>query len=537
MPRPFLRIMFALFVVTIVAIGVYAESETIVYTGFIDSNTTLKEYPLPLEAGQFVFILAEATSGDLDTYLYLFDPDGQIVSSNDDRSADSYDSALGYQAPFTGVYTVQVTRYPGYVSSGTYRLQITIGDDSSVLDPLLELTRIQLSGPMLVRDTPHFRIHYTLQGSDRVTEAYVDAVAHVLEEVWEIQINRMGWPPPPPDGFMGGDSRYDVYLMDLLGSGEGTLGYTAIESIIGSNPHTDFTETRAATSYIVIDNDFAEISRGSPLSLMRATVAHEFHHAIQFGFDSDDPHEWFYEATAVWMETATVGKDEDATGYIEYAYMYPELCFGTDNDPGQGQLMYGEWTFIQMLVDLYGDDIVLELWRNIALYDGFEALERTLAAHNATIPQIIAEYRVKNLARDYVLAPRFNATVWLENTINGPGRWSYSGRGIQELGANYFRLNAPPGVYYAGLVNDGGMLELYAVGVVDGLVEATALGRGGAIDTTRYSTTYLMVFDPTYSEDVSNCVYRDYSIDLMATKSAPPPVSFTFPSTYYQTLR
>src|SRR5690606_28323233 len=122
-----------------------------------------------------------------------------------------------------------------------------------------------------------------------------------------------------------------------IGSGEGALGYSAPETIIGDNPLTREIESRAATSYIAIENDFADVNfenRQTPITLMRATVAHEFHHAIQFGYDADEPHHWVFEATATWMETATMAKDQDATGYVAYAYTYPELCFGTGSDPG-----------------------------------------------------------------------------------------------------------------------------------------------------------------------------------------------------------
>jgi hypothetical protein len=236
------------------------------------------------------------------------------------------------------------------------------------------------------------------------------------------------------------------------------------------------------------------------------------------------------------METAATNKDEDATGYVSYTYEYPELCFGTESDPGEGQLMYGEWTFIQMLVDLYGDTVIRELWENIAKYEGFEALEHTLEPHNTDIPYTVASYRLKNLARDYDLAPEFNATVWLENTIADIGRWTFTGDGIQELGANYFRVDLPAGVYYAGLVNDGGALDLWAIGVTSEKLEAIPLGRGGNFDQSRYDTVYLMVFNPVYDEDVNDCTYANYDIDVTPAKGAPGDPVMSFPAHHYEPL-
>src|SRR5690606_6776029 len=317
----------------------------------------------------------------------------------------------------------------------------------------------------------------------------------------------------------------------------GALGYASPESIVGDNPNTpEVVEEYAGVSYLAVENDFDDVSGGTAISLMRATFAHEFHHAIQFGYDVNDEHDWYYEATATWMETAAVTKDEDGTGYVSYTFEYPELCFGTENDPGDGQMMYGEWLFIQMLVDMYGNDVLYELWANIGKYEGFEALEHTLDAYGATIPFVLANYRIKNLARDYALAPEFDATVWLENTITDVGRWTFTGQGIQELGANYYRVDVEPAVYYAGMVNDGGALELWAIGVTFEKVEATPLGRGGNFDTSKYEDVYLLVFNPRYG-DIDDCTYYDYDIDLTTAKGVPGEPLISFPATYYERLR
>lgn len=511
-------------------------AQTLTFRGYLDATVPFKDYPITLNAGQSVLITAEAQSGNLDTLVELYDPNGRIVASNDDRNGETLDSALGYTAVNGGTYTVRMTRYQGAESSGHYLLTIVIGD-SSVLEPLDSLTRLQLSGPTLTRDTTHFRIHYTLEGEDAVDPVYLEAVVLTAEEVWGVQIDQMGWAPPPQDGVLGGDHRYDVYLVDIIGRGESALGYASPQSIVGDNPYTEAIETAAGTSYLAIENDFRDVDGGTPISLMRATFAHEFNHAIQFGYDVNDAHNWIYEATASWIETAVFVKDEDATGYVEYAYQYPELCFGTTSDPGDGQLQYGEWTFLQHLVDVFGPRAPIALWENIAKYEGFEALEVTLHDFNAELTYTVATYRLKNLAREYALAPEFNATVWLENTITGIGRWSYTGRGIQELGANYFAIDLPAGTYYAGLVNDGGVLDLWAIGVTDNKLEIFPLGRGGNFDTTSYRYVYLMVFNPVYDEDVEDCRYYDYDIDITTGKAPPHAPVGSFDARHFQPLR
>ncbi len=518
---------------------VYGQETTeTIFDGYLDRQVPEKTYPIMLEAGQAILVVTEATSGDLDTVVSIYGPGGDLVAQNDDRSDATLDSAVGYRSDDGGPYKVLISRYPEGNSSGAYRLRIVIGGPE-VLDELASLTRIQLSGTAQILETPNFRIHYTMSGHDAApSQDYVETVAAAAEEAWQVQVGQMGWPVPPGDGILGGDERFDIYVKDLLGAGEEALGYAVPDVVVGDNPNTAFVEGFAAGSYLVVENDFADAGGdGSPLGLLRTTVIHELNHALQFGFDAADPHNWMYEATATWMETAAAGKDQDATGYVIDAYEYPELCFGTVDDPNEGAVQYGEWPFIQMMVDELGPDSIVRYWEHVAAYDGWAALEETLAAVNRSVPEFVAKYRIKNLARDYALAPLFEASVWLEETITGAGRWTYSGEGIQEMGANYFRVAAAPGSYYAGLVNDDGSLEIWGIGVNAERVEAFPLGRGGSFDTTGYDDFFVMVFNPVYDDDMTDCVYQDYDIDFEQSKTPSAQPSFSFPSTFYRSLR
>lgn len=511
-----------------------------VYEGFLDASTEKQDFQVTLNADDSILVTTEATDGDLDTVLTLIDPDGDEVAKNDDRSDESFDSALGYTAREGGTYTVRVTRYPDTDTSGHFTVTITVGD-ANILSILDSITRVTLSGPELIRDTEHFRIHYTLEGNDATDPHIVNALAISVEEIWRIQIDRMGWSPPPRDGVRGGgNDLYDVYLKDIIDEGGDALGVASPEDMIGDDSATPDVIENGATSYIMLENDFdldyENLNPQELTSLMRTTMSHEFNHAIQFGYEVDDM-DWYYEATSTWIETSVLTKDEDATGYVEYVLDYPELCFGSESDETDGLSVYGSWLFIQALVDRHGIGALQTLWENIATYEGFEALERTLVAYNDTMLSALADYHVQNLVRNYSLAPIFDRTVWLENTIDGMGRWTYTGEGIQELGANYFALNIPPGVYYAGITNDSGRMKLVAVGVRGTEADEILLERGGTIDTTGYDHVYLMVFNPIYDESIARCDYYDYSIDITTGKSTPTPVMRSWDATHFEPLR
>ena len=104
---------------------------------------------------------------------------------------------------------------------------------------------------------------------------------------------------------------------------------------MADNPNTPEIEQYASASYIEIDNDFHDVdflAGQDAVTVMRSTAIHEFNHAIQFGYDGAEPHSWLAEATSTWMESVAAGKDQDATGYVETAYQYPELCLGNRSD-------------------------------------------------------------------------------------------------------------------------------------------------------------------------------------------------------------
>ncbi|MEO0219235.1 MAG: MXAN_6640 family putative metalloprotease [candidate division WOR-3 bacterium] len=163
------------------------------------------------------------------------------------------------------------------------------------------LARPTLSGPEQTIQTPHFIIHYTTSGTDAVSPAYAESVAVYAEYSWQKEVVEFGWFAPPPDYNQGGDNRYDMYIKSL---GSGVLGYTAPEySYSGYG-------TEGATSYIVIGTGIDQYG----WDLLRVTVAHEFHHAIQFAYTAYDG-SWFYENTSTWMEDMVYPDINDYIGY------------------------------------------------------------------------------------------------------------------------------------------------------------------------------------------------------------------------------
>lgn len=493
------------------------------FSGDIRRSGQEDNYRVTLQPGEGIYVIATGRS-TLDTYLRVEDMMGTVIAENDDRRYNDFDSELVYISEAGGQYTVVLTNYPG--STGDYSLEI----DIAPADELPIILRVDFSGPATFFDTEHFRIHYTLSGDDATTDAYIRTLGETMEDVWDIQINQMGWPIPPRDVLAGGDDRYDVYVVDLLNEDlGGDYGMAVLEPPIIES---------ASASYVLLDNDYQYFSIDSD-RLVRATAAHEFHHMIQFGYDANETHNWYLEATATWMETQTYPEFQDAVGYVEDVFTYPEVCFGAQGaaDPTGGILMYGHWLFMQSLTDAHGPTVVQELWEQIAIYDAWEPLERVLATYDETITDAVARYHLQNLVRDYALTDEFEQdVVWQEDTINSTGLWQPNGDGIQELGANYYAVDLPAGAYTIEFIEEEAPLQGWIAAIDNEGAQIIALGEDGVFSTEGFDYVYLMVLNTDYDNDVDNCNYADYRLRIITTDEQPDPIILKLDSSQFKVL-
>ncbi|WP_370326317.1 MXAN_6640 family putative metalloprotease [Euzebya sp.] len=208
-------------------------------------------------------------------------------------------------------------------------------------------------------DTPHFRLHWTSETDDATTPQFVKLAAEVFEEVWDVQVDELGWPAPLPDDGLGGNDLVDVYFVD---HGDGAYGYAAadLESVCR--------QCDGAHGYLVLDNDYVGFAP-DPEGALRSTAAHEFSHLVQFGM-AYYGEAWAYEATAVWLERATFGDVDARTQYLVDFAAHPDLPltdFGTDS--GGFDRSYGAYVWNVWLADRFGASIVREAWEAAAATD------------------------------------------------------------------------------------------------------------------------------------------------------------------------
>jgi hypothetical protein len=135
---------------------------------------------------------------------------------------------------------------------------------------------------------PNFCIHHVDSTADAATPAQVALALLEANAVRLFANGTLGWRDPPNDP----DEQVDIYLKEL--GDQSLFGFAATDP--GQNQQSQH-------SYLVIDDDFdpAQYGGADALESLRITLAHEYTHVLQYGYDvlADG---WHYESSAVWME-------------------------------------------------------------------------------------------------------------------------------------------------------------------------------------------------------------------------------------------
>lgn len=245
-------------------------------------------------------------------------------------------------------------------------------------------SRTTCDGPICVHHVPRTADAPPDQGWVRTT-------LRVMNQVWRREVGDLGYRRPPSDGRAGGDGRFDVYLKEL--GSQGLYGYCAPERRVAGQP-------LGASGFCVLDDDFASSQFGRPaIESLRVTAAHEFFHAIQFGYDfREDP--WLLESTATWMEERFADGIDDNRRYLRFGQV-ARPGSSMDLFAPDGLHQYGNWTFWEFLSQRYGPGVVREVWRRAGAFPGapnrfsVRALTGVLAGRGG-LPGIFGAYASGN---------------------------------------------------------------------------------------------------------------------------------------------
>jgi hypothetical protein len=208
----------------------------------------------------------------------------------------------------------------------------------------------------------HFCVHWVAEGLDAPSlqdgdgdgePDYVERVLGVAEQVHAVENEKLGWREPKSDGRKGGgNGKTDIYLSQIGGQ---LFGYAAPDRGQASKAHR---LPRRLHGYLVLDNDYSpfEFPGTTQLYDLRVTLAHEYNHILQFGYDAfQDP--WFAEASATWMEDQVYNGIDDYLRYVRRWVRRWDTPLTTSSIK-----MYGSAVWSQWLARRYGASIVRKAW-------------------------------------------------------------------------------------------------------------------------------------------------------------------------------
>jgi hypothetical protein len=200
------------------------------------------------------------------------------------------------------------------------------------------------------QSSTHFCLHYSTIGLAAATPEQVSTTLTTLEHVWTYEVGTLGFRAPPSDG----DEFFDVYLQDV--GSQGLYGYCAPDHNMAHS-----------SSYCVLDNDYDSTQFGgaAPINSLQVTAAHEFFHAVQFGYDTFEDIA-FMEGTAVWAEEQVYPAVNDYLQYLAYsAITHPRVPADYNGNDANSDVFYryGSVLFWKFLSERYGTPaIVRRVW-------------------------------------------------------------------------------------------------------------------------------------------------------------------------------
>ncbi len=193
---------------------------------------------------------------------------------------------------------------------------------------------------------------------------HVDTTLRTMDEVWQREVVELGYRPPKDDSASpnhGPDGRIDVYLKDI----GPVYGYCTTD-----DPGAALTPSGPwdVSAYCVLDNDYALLqfpTSATSLAALQVTVAHEFFHAVQFGYDFLEDL-WMLEGTAVWMEDEVYDDVNDNYQYLDRSpFSHPNvpLDLAVRDSSELSGFVYGSFVFFRFLSErMGGPDLIRRAW-------------------------------------------------------------------------------------------------------------------------------------------------------------------------------
>ena len=395
-------------------------------------------------------------------------------------------------------------------------------------------------------DNGYFRFHYTTSGTHAVAGAdtdgnnvpdYIDQMADVFAHVATVQLDSFGYAEPPSDGWLpvtndnGGSALYDIYVRNIASN---TFGYAQSEYFAnntGNNEHTTVTEENALTSLMAMRNNYTgfyspnnQYGATSELEAIQLTAAHEYQHAVQFGYDGYEK-AWLFEATATEMEEQIYDGINDCHTWLPSWFAEPQKSIDHPSEH-----WYGSFILPQYIFEHLGGSLTLKrIWEKSVLNDSYygdfshQAISLALTNEGSSFSDALNKMVIANR----ILSSSNNAGVFSYEEadifpVNGPATYqtitynsgtdqSITSTNLNRFASQYTRVNTSDPVLVNLTNNSGPAEDLNMHVIISYSNNSWTIYSGNSInvDPTGSSTIYLAVV----SQDTS-AENWDYQIDI-----------------------
>ncbi|MDQ7028482.1 MAG: hypothetical protein Q9O62_01230 [Ardenticatenia bacterium] len=395
----------------------------------------------------------------------------------------------------------------------------------------------------------NFFIEYgTISGGLTLAD-YINA----LETSRTTLVNTFGWAAPPILSGTPGN-KYHVRIDTLA---PGLLGFVSTSGtyagFVGDNPNTSWNEGSAMASCMVLRNDFSGFPSAA-IDILRSTVAHEFHHAIQFGYgvapSVRDLDGVFMEASATWVEDEVFDSAND-----NYSYLWPDfqVCMGEYYTSTSNE-WYPYWIVLRGLTEPFGtgvadggEQIIQDFWEYLSKKQGgmLAALDQALKNRSSTLSlgpayhnAAIALAFVKPCGGGYTSPYCFEEASGYTGVAGFPPPTAelsslpdtYNGLIQDAYALNWITLPVGSGVYTITLQNTsgGGLIRASFVGDTGSSLDVRSLGVAAAgqaiqernVDLSVYTGAAVVITNEAQpSDNPASCTARSYT--LAVTQGAP----------------
>ena len=389
-------------------------------------------------------------------------------------------------------------------------------------------------------DNGYFRFHYTTSGTHAIANSdtnnnsipdYIDQMVDVFAHVASIQLDSFLYSEPPSDSWYpansdnGGSNHYDVYIRNLQSN---VYGYVSPENFaqsgsFGDNENSSTTELNALNSYMALRNNYNGFP-GTEEESIKVTAAHEFHHAVQSGYDGFEA-QWLMEATAVSMEEQVYDEINDCYQYLPSWFNEPHKSLDDQSDH-----WYGSFIYPQYIYEHLGGYLTLrKIWQKSILNDSYygdyshRAISLALSSEGSSFKDALNKMVVANRVmssnsnagvftyEEAEAYPVSGPTTFTEITYTAGTPQSVTSTNLNRFASQYTRLisNDPVIASLSNTTGPDSDLNMHAIISYEDNSWTVYSGNQINIDPTGASSVYLAIV----SQDTSGNNW-DYQVDI-----------------------